>query len=500
MTRLLKEGWIAAYLKYTSEQESPPNFHFYTALSVLGGALRRNTWFDRTYYVLYPNLYVILVAGSAECRKSVASSIGVRILRHVDGIRVFRGKASVEGLLDFMLESQPHQVGTRIVTDNSVYIYASELSMFLSKATYTSEMIPMFLDFSAGEENSIFKTRTGGEYTIPKPLPSLFAASTPDQLKDCLSYGSFSSGFAGRVLFVYETEARRIAWTDHSPEMKELEKKLINDLQHISQLYGAFSITEEAREFFKNWYENPIQSKIEDPRLSGYYGRKHDFVFKLAMILAVSRSDELVIQKTHLQLAMNTLNSLELKMLGAFQYVGTNSAALAEDILTIITGNKGVILHSLLLSKLRGRVNTLQEFQDCLKGLKEMKQIKMKVISGQSYYILWDQSEETMQEAIKVTAVEEVKKKERFEEIKKVAEAGFNLGTLYIPGSPEGKKESVSFAPWFSVVDKEKGGKEEEEKRNGVSGYKVGKANAQQIVAQIQQKNRISHSSSEDEE
>jgi len=73
MARILRKDWLSSYLEYTSGQESPRNFHFWTGLSILGGALRRNVVLDRVYYKLFPNLYVILVAASAACKKKCSN-------------------------------------------------------------------------------------------------------------------------------------------------------------------------------------------------------------------------------------------------------------------------------------------------------------------------------------------------------------------------------------------------------------------------------------------
>ena len=75
------KGFIESYMAYTSGQESPTDFHYWTAVSTLSSAVGRNVWLDRGYYKLYPNHYVILVAGSALSRKSSAINIGIRILR-----------------------------------------------------------------------------------------------------------------------------------------------------------------------------------------------------------------------------------------------------------------------------------------------------------------------------------------------------------------------------------------------------------------------------------
>ena len=73
--------WLEKYLEYTEDQESPSIFHLWVGLSLISAVLGRRVWIDRGYYFLFPNLYVVLVAGSARARKSTALGIGVGLLK-----------------------------------------------------------------------------------------------------------------------------------------------------------------------------------------------------------------------------------------------------------------------------------------------------------------------------------------------------------------------------------------------------------------------------------
>ena len=77
----IPEGFITNYLKYTSKQESPTQFHFWSAVSMLSASIGRSITLRRGFYDLYPNFIIILVAGSALSRKSSAINVGIRLLR-----------------------------------------------------------------------------------------------------------------------------------------------------------------------------------------------------------------------------------------------------------------------------------------------------------------------------------------------------------------------------------------------------------------------------------
>ena len=50
MTRKL-DDWIRAYIRYTQGTEAPRIMHFFAAVTVIGGALRRKVWIDHILYL-----------------------------------------------------------------------------------------------------------------------------------------------------------------------------------------------------------------------------------------------------------------------------------------------------------------------------------------------------------------------------------------------------------------------------------------------------------------
>src|SRR5438045_1292918 len=76
----LCQDWLASYLEWTSEQESPESLHLWTGLVCISAAVRRKLFISLEHGTVYPNLYVIIVAESAKIRKSTAAGMGMKIL------------------------------------------------------------------------------------------------------------------------------------------------------------------------------------------------------------------------------------------------------------------------------------------------------------------------------------------------------------------------------------------------------------------------------------
>jgi hypothetical protein len=80
------QNWLKAYVQHTSASEAPDIFHFWTGVVTVGGALRRRVWIEQNLFQWVPNFYVILVSPPGVVTKSTSISLGMRLLRQVDGI------------------------------------------------------------------------------------------------------------------------------------------------------------------------------------------------------------------------------------------------------------------------------------------------------------------------------------------------------------------------------------------------------------------------------
>jgi hypothetical protein len=126
MTDRLLENWIQSYLVYTAESEAPEEYHVWTALSTIAGAMRRRSFFNMGYFLLYPNLYVVLV-GPAGAKKSTSMAIGRKLIAEIPGINFSVDSITRERLILDM--SQVHADG-----HSSMTMFSSELGSLLTNS------------------------------------------------------------------------------------------------------------------------------------------------------------------------------------------------------------------------------------------------------------------------------------------------------------------------------------------------------------------------------
>lgn len=375
-------NWLDSYMEYTSEQESPEEFHRWTGLAVMSAALGRHIWLDRGYYTIYPNLYVILVAGSAKCRKSVSSHIGINLLNELKvKPMIFSQKITNEALIKALLDA-------KIDNQSAGIIYASELSVFMGKDAISSGLIPTLTDLYDSPKKWTYHTRTRGLEIIENVSVCMLAASTMDWLKTSIPIDAVGGGFTSRVIFVYQEKPRRaILFPRRAENFAKLQADLVHDLDHIRSQRGQMDLSPEAMEFAEVWYKEEI-NKNHDARLEGYFGRKHDTMFKLAMVLAMAESDERWVQQHHVATALEMLYKNEPSLMNIISAVTSNEVGEKSDKMLVMIRKAGQITHSDLIRQCWRMGNSL-ELAEHVKTLIEAGEITQQIegASGKRVYI-----------------------------------------------------------------------------------------------------------------
>ena len=378
MSRVLKEGWLQAYRRYVFKQESPDLFHFWTAMTMISSALRRHVWIDRKAYTIFPNLYVFLVEESAAARKSTAMELGLSLLSTVatsiKNIRIVHERMTVEGLMDAMKKSEVTPAGV-VRMDGSITIHADELSNLFGKSTYVSDLISFLTAAYTGRAKLEFLTRNKGYTQVENVCPVLLAGTTPEMMGEIFPSLTLSSGFFGRVMIVVAKRGKKVS----EPELvTELREPLIQDLNRIGYLEGVVKLTDEANEAFNYWYNNVLVG-TPSRQTASFYHRKHDHTLKVAMLLSISESDDLIITKKHFEQAKDAVDFLEAQIPEAVKHIGSTDKANLGDLIVSIIAKNGPepINRTKLLRSIYHRIQDADEFDKIIDTLRETKKIDM---------------------------------------------------------------------------------------------------------------------------
>jgi len=344
MPRLCTNGFIQTHLEYTSKQQSPTCFHIWTALSVISAVLGRKVWIDRSYYTLYPNLYVVLVSPSGVGMKGTALSQGIGLLDQTGlPISILRGKITPTRLISRLNASAL----TSPTGDAELMIFSREFKVFTKGVIKDSSLIEDLTDLY--DNNSFdYETEHSLQQSIKRPCLTILGASTPEWLSGGSAGDIMSGGFGARIIPVTVVkDEKEIAWPEKTAVEIELQTRLVADLISISTLRGQYYITPQAKNFFEKWYmERKNNRRYIDSRLDGYYSKKHDQILKLSIVLSASLSGEMVIDVNHLETAMYLLEENEKNLLYAYSGAAENKEMKFRDQVLAKIRDKGEVSHT----------------------------------------------------------------------------------------------------------------------------------------------------------
>ena len=388
-------SWLKAYADHQRYSESPNSFHFWSGVSTIAGALRRRVWCNQLHFQWTPNMYIVFVGPPGVVAKSTSIRPGLSMLEHVEGVCL--GPASMTwqaltGVLKKSTQAITISDSAPAVPMSCLTIGIPELGTFLDPKN--QELVDFLTDMWDGQLVTWRRsTKVDGNVEIPNPWLNLIACTTPSWLRSNFPEKLVGGGLTSRIVFVYaEKKARLIAYPAefrkqniNENEYEEETEMLIADLNQISQLCGPYSLTPQAIEWGEGWYKHLFNGGGHhlSSRFDGYQARKQGHVHKLAMILAASRRDELVVTLDDLKEAERRVTDLETDMAKVFESIGvTEKAGQTNEIINIIQryGKKGITYKELWT--ICSRTYDLQTIKDSLTVGAESGIIRKEAIPG----------------------------------------------------------------------------------------------------------------------
>lgn len=323
--------------------------YFWVGVSTLAGALRRRVWIDQAYFQWYPNLYIVLVAPPGIVSKSTAADIGMSLLRQVPGINFGPSVVTWQSLVKSFAEaSEAFPVnGHDYLTMSPLTISSSEFGNLLNP--HDKDMVDMLVNLWDGK--SFTKaTKMSGIDEVINPWINIIACTTPEWIAGSFPEYMVGGGFTSRCLFVFESEkAKYVAYPGLCvpPNLGKMQEDLVHDLEWISlNVCGEYKLSPEAVRWGTEWYQRHYSSDAKglDPvRFGGYIARKQTQAHKVAMVLAASRHDDLVISQNDLETAVAMISDLEPDMGRVFEKIGMKGEAIHLDRLIQLIHARGVM-------------------------------------------------------------------------------------------------------------------------------------------------------------
>lgn len=396
MAKRYYEDWLAEFVRYASYGEAPLKMLFWTGVSTIAGALRRRVWIDQTYFQWYPNFYIIFVAPPGIVSKTTTANIGMNLLRAIPDGAIKFGADSVtwQSMVTSLAEScesvpDPVNLGT-FYPMSAVTFCSDELGNLLKPQD--DNLISTLITLWDGKQGAFKKdTKSQGKDKIENPWVNIIGCTTPSWIGQNVPETMVGGGLMSRMVFLYSDEKRQYI---HLPDeyvpsdIEDTKQKLIHDLEVISMMFGEFRIDKQAREWSKEWYSTHwknIGTLPTDAQYGGYAARKQTHIWKMAMVVAASRSNSNVITLEDVLRAENLVTATELDMPKIFSRIGQSAITRGTtEILASVEKKPGVTQIELYNGLMRSL--THKEFIEALNGCMASQKIMTRQVGNDWRY------------------------------------------------------------------------------------------------------------------
>lgn len=326
-------SYVGMLLEHTRNYESPTSFWIWSGYITLAAILRDNVWSSDGDDKLFPNIYVLFLAGSGA-RKNRPVIFSESLVSRINNTKTISGRASIQGVIDELARSETDPETGKPKKGGAAIFYAPELAAGIVE---DPAAISIMTDIYDGRTNFQNILRHSPKFKVDRIVFSAFLATNEAMSKGFWDSRAVHGGLLARTLLVNPDEFRpgNSLWTTETEEdrIKKSRERLIAYLHQVAKLQGRFEFTKDAREMYDKWYIPFRANYHKKGDSSGIAGRMHTTIKKLSMILAADKLN-MTVTVIEMQKAIDLCMSL---MPNYNQFImSSGKSTIAEAAVTII--------------------------------------------------------------------------------------------------------------------------------------------------------------------
>lgn len=356
-------------MELTEGALSPAIFRQWSAIALVAGCLERRVWLKMGPRQTFANLYTLLVAPPGVGKYTIEEVKELWREAQLPGqstgaFKVAPDSMSKASLVDALGRAKGMYIPKvgHAVTYHSLLVAAEEFAVLLPG--YDLEFI--------GTLNAIYNNKTFHEETrrtgsvkelrIDFPQLNILGGAQPGWLASVFPEEAWSTGLASRLIMIYAPDVPIKDLFDDPGTPAATRKRILQSMTHLSKLYGQMLWQPAAAKRVGDWHlaggpPQPTHSKL------AHYNRRRTSLHmpKLAMVAAIARSGEMIIELEDVDRAIGWLLEAERLMPDIFRaMVGKSDSQIMEELHFFATStwakDKKPLHERLLVSFLSQRV------------------------------------------------------------------------------------------------------------------------------------------------
>lgn len=337
MVRRLSD-FVEGFCLYASTYNTAPLFAKAAAIWMLGTAVGRSVGMKSRGNSTFPNLFMEMVGGPGA-GKSQTVNAARSVFIPATGMSIIPASITRAGLEDYMsgnMQNRKSPDGSLLLSHECIGLSEEMQGILPDQDLGHLTLYNILYDLPDIHKA---RTRTHGEISLEKPYCSIFTGAQPAFLAMSMPEQAWGMGFMSRSIMVFDVIRERRSMFELRDVDHKLKADLIHDLKEVSELYGWMEWTSEAVSLYDEWWVSHGGLPIpQAKRLAmGYNARRELHFAKFAMIMSLSRSNDLIVTLPDAAKAIDVLLTLEAQMRNIFNEMSATGASVAiNDILDIV--------------------------------------------------------------------------------------------------------------------------------------------------------------------
>lgn len=358
--------FVEAFCTFAATYNTTPLFARYAALWMIGTAVTRAVGMKARGNDLHPNLYIELIGGPGTGKSQVVRATRKILLKGIDKLSLIPASVTRAGMEDYMasnIQTRKSPTGTPLFSNECIGLSDEMQGILPDQDLGHLTLYNILYDLPPLH---VAVTRSNGEIRLEQPYCSILTGAQPAFLATTMPEQAWGMGFQSRNIMVYDVPRTRTSMFNAVQTNPKLEADLVHDLRAIHSLQGWMSWSKDAVALYEEWFVKEGGQPIpQAKRLAmGYNARRELHMVKLAMIISLSRSNDLHVELRDVAEAIRLLLFTEERMKMVFaEMSATGSVVALEDALDMVrnrTLDGGALDESVLIEILMQRFPATQ--------------------------------------------------------------------------------------------------------------------------------------------